>query len=264
MNDVLHPKLPISLILVASNEAHQLPRCLDSVAPWVSEIIAVINNCTDNTREILESYGAKVYEHAWMGMAPQKGLALAKATQPWVFNIDADEVCSPELTKAIESFILNNDNSFNGAIIPRRSWYLGRWIRHGDWYPDAVLRLFRRDKGEFHGDKDHDKVLIQGSAKRLRADLYHYSFPSLNKQIEKMPPFGDAFLGRQLARGRRWSAPKAITRSLWRFFRAYILRCGFLDGYPGFYIAWFQAFSTLYRYTKVYEHEKQQQAHLDF
>lgn len=247
-------KLPISLILVASNEAHNLPRCLDSVAPWVSEIIAVINDCTDDTRTILAAYGANIYEHPWAGMTAQKNTALGYATQPWVLNLDADEVCSPELVDAIHSFILANDPRYSGAIMHRRSWFLGRWINHGDWYPDAVLRLFKRNKGEFHGNIDHDKVIVRGKTKRLKADILHFSFPSLNKQIEKMQPFGDCFLKRQLEKGERFSALRAIARGSWRFFRAYILRRGFLDGFPGFYIAYFQAFSTVYRYSRLYEY----------
>lgn len=247
-------KLPISLILVASNEAHNLPRCLDSAAPWVSEIIAFINDCTDNTREILESYGAKIYEHPWSGMTGQKNLALSYATQPWVLNLDADEACSPGLVNAIHNFVLANDSRYVGAVIHRRSWFLGRWINHGDWYPDAILRLFKRGEGEFHGNIDHDKVIVRGKTQRIKEDILHLSFPSLNKQIEKMPPFGDAFLKRQLEKGARFSALRAISRGMWRFLRAYVLRRGFLDGFPGFYIAYFQAFSTFYRYSRLYEH----------
>lgn len=247
-------KLPISLILVASNEAHNLPRCLDSVAPWVREIVAVINDCTDDTRAILESYGAIIHEHPWSGMSPQKNIALGYATQPWILNLDADEACSPELKDAIHNFVLANDPHYAGAIINRRSWFLGRWINHGDWYPDAILRLFKRGEGEFVGNIDHDKVVVRGRTKRIQEDILHLSFPSLNKQIQKMPPFGDAFLKRQLEKGARFSALRAISRGMWRFFRAYFLRRGFLDGFPGFYIAYFQAFSTFYRYSRLYEY----------
>lgn len=251
-----HQKLPLSIIIIARNAAKDLPRCLETLAPLATEIVAVINDCSDDTRIILESFNARIIEHPWEGMTAQKNTALALATQPWVFNIDADEAPSAALLNDILHIINTDDPNLAGVSIPRLSFYMGRWIRHGDWYPDRVLRLFRREMGQFIGGKDHEKVTVTGPTQTIKSHLYHYSFPSLNAQILKMPPFGDAFAQRLLQQQKHFSAYQAITRALWRFFRAYILRLGCLDGFPGFYIAYFQSFSTLYRYAKLFEYEQ--------
>jgi hypothetical protein len=132
-----------------------------------------------------------------------------------------------------------------------------RWITHGDWYPDLSLRLFRRGKGQWSGSPEHDKVELSGPVKRLKGDLHHYSHPTLNSYTSKIGVFSDYFLERQLARGCKWSWIDCLLRPWWRFFRAYVLRRGFLDGFPGYYIAKATAFSTLVRYSRLYEHEHQ-------
>ena len=142
----------------------------------------------------------------------------------------------------------------NGAYFPRKVWFLGRWITHGDWYPDHSLRLIRNGRGIWRGSREHDKMDLDGNALELQGDLYHYSNPTMNSQLRKLEYFSDIFLQRQLESGKRWSAISAIFRGFWRFFRAYIFRLGFLDGFPGFYIAWFTAFSTFYRHSRMYEH----------
>ncbi len=253
-----HQKLPLSIIIIARNAAKDLPRCLETLAPHATEIIAVINDCSDDTRIILESFNARIIEHPWEGMTAQKNTALALATQPWVFNIDADEAPSAPLLNDIINIVKTDDPQLAGVSIPRLSFYMGRWIRHGDWYPDRVLRLFRREKGQFTGGKDHEKVTVTGLTQTIKSHLYHYSFPSLNAQILKMPFFGDVFLERLLTKNKHFSTLTAIFRAFWRFFRAYILKLGFLDGFPGFYIAYAQSFFTLYRYAKLFEYEQKQ------
>ncbi|OIO58856.1 MAG: glycosyltransferase family 2 protein [Verrucomicrobia bacterium CG_4_10_14_3_um_filter_43_23] len=250
-------KLPISLIIIAHNEALNLSRCLDSIAPWISEIVAVINDCTDETATILQSYNAKVIEHAWMGMTEQKNIALSHATQPWVINLDADEEVSPRLAECIRDFITNQkQHQALGAYFPRKTWFLGRWIRHGDWYPDYTLRLFYRAASKFAGGKDHDSVTVDGTTLKLSGDLFHYSFPNLNFLLRKIISFSDHYLDRQLAKKKRFSTLGTIFRALWRFVRSYLLRLGFLDGFPGLFVAVQQAFATFYRHSRLYEHEK--------
>ena len=129
-------KLPLSLILIARNEAANLPRCLDSAASWCSEIVVVVNDCTDDTVAIAKRYGARVYEHAWQGHRDQKNIALDYATQPWILCIDADEEVSPALATSIQDFVRRDDPKFAGAYFARQVFFLGQWIRHGDWYPD--------------------------------------------------------------------------------------------------------------------------------
>lgn len=255
--ECLKERLPLSVVLIASNEGQHLKRCLQVFSQIAQEIIAVINDCQDNTREVLLEMGAQVIESPWEGMMAQKNKALSYATQPWVFNIDADEVPSIELLREVMQIVKSDNRDIAGVSMPRMSFYLGRWIRHGDWYPDRVLRLFRREKGIFIGGKDHEKVQVEGKILKIKADLYHYSFPTLNAQILKMPRFGDLFLERLLEKKQPFRPGVAIFRAFWRFFRAYVLKLGFLDGVPGFYLAYFQSFSTFYRYMRLYEYMQQ-------
>jgi hypothetical protein len=144
----------------------------------------------------------------------------------------------------------------DGARFPRQVWFIDRWIRHGDWYPDYCLRLVRRGRGRWSGDSFvHEKMVCDGPVATLTGDLNHYSFPSLSSQVSKINPFADLFVRKERQRGRRFSTGAAFFRPLWRFFRAYILRRGFLDGFPGFYIAWANAFAALVRYSRLYEEE---------
>lgn len=247
-------KLPISLSIIAHNEEQKIQRCLESVAPWCAEIVLVINDSTDGTKQIAEAFGATIYEESWHGHRDQKNIALGKATQPWILSIDADEEVSAELARRIKAFVQSDGSGANGAYFPRKVWFLGRWITHGDWYPDHSLRLIRKGKGKWTGSREHDKMEVDGNVVKLEGDLFHYSFNDMNDQLSKIPYFADIYLQRMLDRGQKWAAVPAIFRGIWRFFRAYFLRLGFLDGFPGFYIAWFQAFSTFYRHAKLYEH----------
>ena len=247
--------LPISVSMIARNEAHNLPRSLGSVAGWVAEIVVVVNDCTDDTVAVAERFGARVIEHAWEGYRDQKVFALAQVTQPWVLALDADEEVSEAMARAIRDLVTLPPPSVAGAAFCRKVWFLGRWITHGDWYPDWSLRLFRRGKGRWSGSPEHDKIELQGDFLKVRVDLHHYSFPSINAHTLKMPVFAEYFLRRQLAAGKRWSLTRTISRAGWRFVRAYFLRLGFLDGFPGFYIAVATAFSTFTRYSQLFEHE---------
>lgn len=253
-------KLPLSLVLIARNEAANLPRCLESVAAWVSEIVVVVNDCTDDTVAIAQRYGAIIHEHAWAGHRDQKNIALGYATQRWVLCLDADEEVTPELAVSIREFIQRDDPQFAGATFPRCVFFLGRWIRHGDWYPDWSLRLIRRGKGKWGGSREHDKMMLEGTAAKLTGDLNHYTAPSLRAHLEKTGYFGDIFLQRQLDHQAHWSVVNTIFRASWRFFRAYVLRAGFLDGFPGLYIAYSTAFSTFYRYSLLFEHQQNQRS----
>lgn len=242
--------------MTARNEAHNLPRSLGSVADWVQEIVVVVNDCTDGTGEIARGFGARVIEHPWEGYRDQKRFALAQVTAPWVLALDADEEVSPALREDIFRFFEGDHEKFAGAMFPRKVRFLGRWITHGDWYPDWSLRLFRRGSGSWEGSPEHDKIVLEGAVKKLRNDLHHYSNPTLLGHVDKIGIFSDYFLQRQIAKGRRWSLAETVFRPWWRFFRAYVLRRGFLDGYPGYYIAKATAFATLVRYSRLYEHER--------
>ena len=253
--------LPVSVVIVARNEARNLPRCLASVQGWVAEIVLLLNETTDESRAIAAGHGAVVYESEWRGYRDTKNLALTKATQPWALALDADEEVSPALRREIGAFFQRSDRErFAAARFPRKVWFIDRWILHGDWYPDRCVRLFHRSRARWGGDEFvHEKVEADGPVATLSGDLHHYSFPSLNSHVAKITPFADLFVERQKACGGRFSFATAVFRPGWRFFRAYVIKRGFLDGYPGFYIAWANAFGAFVRYSRLYEVERKRE-----
>jgi len=250
--------LPLSVVIVARNEAANLRRCLASVHPWAAEIVVALNDTTDDSAEIAAGFGARVHTLSWQGYRDTKNAAIALASQPWALCLDADEEVSAALHADIAAFLSHPDlEAFAGARFPRKVWFIDRWITHGDWYPDYNLRLMRRGRARWGGDPFvHEKVICEGPVATLRGDLHHYSFPSLASHVAKINLFADLFVRQQQEKGRRFSLAVAVFRPFWRFFRAYVLKRGFLDGYPGFYIASATAFGTLVRYSRLWEEER--------
>lgn len=245
-------------MIVARNEAHNLSRCLASVQGWVTEIIVVLNNTTDESAAVAERFGAKVFTLEWKGFRDTKNNALDLAAQRWALCLDADEEVSVELRSKIEQFLGGGlVEQYAGARFPRKVWFIDRWITHGDWYPDLSLRLVDRSRARWGGDAFvHEKMVCDGPVIRLRGDLHHYSFPSLSSHVAKINPFAELFVQQQKARGRRFFVGSTLFRAVWRFFRGYVIRRGFLDGYPGLYVAGANAFAVFVRYSRLYESER--------
>jgi glycosyltransferase involved in cell wall biosynthesis len=253
-------KLPISVCMISGAEAKRIDRALSSISGWVSEIIVVLNEeIHDGTEEIALQHGARVFRESWKGHIEQKNSALAKATQAWLLGLDADEAVSDALRDEIErNFGEPSLLACYAALrFPRLTSFCGRWIRHGDWYPDYSVRLWRKGAAQWGGVNPHDKLVVRGRIRTLRGDLLHYSNPTISNYVQKINYFADAYLKWQIETGVRWSAPAAIFRAGWRFLRGYFLRLGFLDGFPGFFIAASTAYSTLVRHSRLFEHLRQ-------
>ncbi|MBK9139009.1 MAG: glycosyltransferase family 2 protein [Verrucomicrobia bacterium] len=247
-------KLPISACLISGAEAHRIGRALASVSGWVSEMVVVINReVSDGTEAVAERYGARVWREEWKGFIEQKNSVAAKCSQPWLLNLDADEEVSPELRAAIGSAVSGLGTEPAAYEFPRCTFYCGRWIRHGDWYPDRVRRLWRRGRARWAGEEPHARLEVDGRVGRLAAELRHFSNESIAGQIAKIAPYHADFVRRWQASGRHAGVFELAVRPAWRFVRAYLLRLGFLDGWQGFYIAGLSAFSTLTRYAMVRE-----------
>jgi glycosyltransferase involved in cell wall biosynthesis len=249
-------KLPLSVCLISGAEAHRIGKALSSVADWAEEIIVVLNEeVADGTEEIAKSFRAKTFHEAWKGFAGQKNSAAQKAGQPWILGLDADEVVSAELRQEICETLedVRKTSRYSAFEFSRCTYYCGRWIRHGDWYPDRVTRLWKKDLGVWEGVEPHASLKFQGELGRLRSDLLHFSNESIDRQIAKIGPYSDYFVRHCLARGRSTGFLDLSVRPVWRFLRAYFFRLGFLDGWQGYYIAWLSAFSTVTRYVKVRE-----------
>lgn len=253
-------RLPLSVCMISGAEAHRIRRALDSVAGWASEIIVVINeDAGDGTDRIAESYGARVFREPWKGHIAQKNSAADKATQPWILGLDADEVVPPPLRAEIAGRLAPSRPPENLAAysFPRCAFYCGRWIRHGDWYPDRQTRLWQRGRARWGGIDPHDKLLVDGPVNRLRHDLWHYTTETINYQIIKTMNYADEFARHGVEQGRTVSYSDLLLRPVWRFWRAYLFRLGFLDGWQGLTIAWLTAFYTFLRYVRLREAQLQ-------
>jgi glycosyltransferase involved in cell wall biosynthesis len=252
--------LPLSISIISKNEEANLQRCLASAADLAEEIVVVDSGSTDATLDVARAFGARVKHQDWLGHRDQKNVALGLCTRPWVLALDCDEELSQELRASIQDFFSKGlHEPYDGAVMARKVFFLGRWITHGDWYPDRKLRLFRREGAVWGGSPEHDKVVLPKGAKptlRLQGDLHHYSFRDMSHYISKINVFADVFLARQEADQVRWQLTPTILRPLWRFFRAYVLRRGFLDGFPGLWIAVATAFFAFVRYSRKYEAEQ--------
>jgi glycosyltransferase involved in cell wall biosynthesis len=254
--------LPLSISIIACNEEANLRRCLASMVGLAAEIIVVDSGSRDRTREVAEEFGAQVTHQDWLGHRDQKNVALKLCTQPWVLALDSDEALTPELRQSIEQcFSLPESQRVDGLYMNRCTRFLGRWIRHGDWYPDRKLRLFRHAGAVWSGSPEHDFVLLPAGSQeaRLTGDLLHYSFRDMSHYLEKHIQYADVFLKREQARGGRFSALSTLFRSVWRFFRSYVLRLGFLDGFAGLWIAVATAFFAFVRHSRTYETREGQQ-----
>ncbi len=247
-------KLPISVCLISGAEAHRIGRALESVAEWAGEVIVVLNaEVADGTDEIARRSGARVWREPWKGHIAQKNSAAAKATQPWVLGLDADEVVSVPLRAEIVALFdpAGSADAFSAYSFPRMSFYCGRWIRHGDWYPDRQTRLWQRGRAQWTGIDPHDKLQVDGRVGRLRGDLLHYSMETFEHQIAKTIAYADDFVRQCAARGQRVTFLDLLVRPAWRFWRGYAVKRGFLDGWQGYSIAWMTAFYTFLRYAKA-------------
>ncbi|MCX6885687.1 MAG: glycosyltransferase family 2 protein [Verrucomicrobia bacterium] len=246
---------PITVCLIAGNEAARIGRALASVAGWASEIVVVLNeDVSDGTDRIAESHGAKVYREPWKGHIAQKNSAAEKATQPWLLGLDADEEVTAELRDEIGAlFGYESEDHITAYSMPRCSYYCGRWMRHGDWYPDRKVRLWRRGKGQWAGKNPHDKLVVSGSVGRLRGDLLHHSMTDLDHHVRKASQYSALFADQSNPEAPKVGVISLWFRPMWRFLRCFFIRLGFLDGWQGYLVAYMVAFETFLRYAKVRE-----------
>jgi glycosyltransferase involved in cell wall biosynthesis len=239
----------LSVIIITKNEAANIRACIESVA-WADEIIVVDSGSTDDTVSIVREQGAKVYAHAdWLGFGPQKNRALSYATCDWVFSIDADERVTPLLRRELEQAM--SEAQAEGYYCPRLSQFCGQFIHHCGWYPDYVLRLFRRDAGRFSDSLVHESVRLEGKTAKLKNPLLHYSYLSQDDVERKVEQYSTAAAQQMFASGKRASWLGAISSGGWAFVRTYLLRLGVLDGAAGWRIACMNARTTYFKYRKL-------------
>lgn len=238
----------LSVILITKNESHNIRACLQSVA-WADEIIVVDSGSTDETVAVAREFTQHVYTHDWPGFGAQKNRALGYAGKDWVLSLDADERVTPELRSQIEKAL--GGAAEDGFYLPRLSQFCGQFVRHSGWYPDYVLRLFKRGKGRFSDDLVHESVKLQGAAGRLSSPLLHYSYMSEADVNRKIEQYATAAALQMFKNGKAVTRADASMRGGWAFVRTYLLRLGFMDGMAGLGIARMNARTTYLKYKKL-------------
>jgi glycosyltransferase involved in cell wall biosynthesis len=240
----------VSACIITLDEADRIADCVRSVE-WCDEVVLVDSRSTDATREIAAGLGARVIERDWPGHVKQKEFAIRAAENDWVMCIDADERVSPGLRDEILALRGRGFPDHAGWRMPRQSRYLGRWIRHGTWYPDLQLRLFDRRRGRWGGRDPHDRVELDGPAGRLSHDLLHDPYRSFAEHLRTIDRYTTIMAEGLYERGRRAGPGDLLLRPCVRFFRFYVLKAGFLEGWRGLLLACMAAHYVRLKYAKL-------------
>lgn len=232
--------LPLSVAIIARDEADRLPDALASVADLAAEIVVLDSGSTDDTVALAQAAGARVERTDWPGHVAQKNRALAACTHRWVLSIDADERVSPELAASLRQ-ALQQQPDVVGFELTRLSWWQGAPIRHGTWYPDRRIRLVLRDAALWGGHDPHDRLSVSGPTARLTGDLHHHPYRSLSEHLSVIDRYTE-IAAQALARaGRRAAWWDVALRPPLHIVKALLLKMGFLDGVRGLCLAWLGA-----------------------
>ena len=241
---------PLSLVIITKNEEHNLERCIRSV-PFADEVVVMDSGSTDQTVSLAETLGARVIQQEWLGFEKQKQKVTDAAKNKWVLNLDADEALSLELQSEIQT-LLNSEINKDAFEIPRLAWHLGRWIRHGGWYPDFQKRLYNKTTARWGGGELHESVQAKNVG-RLKHNIHHFVFSSLSHQVTTNDRYSTLGAEKMIRQGRGSSILPLIFRPIGKFIECYFLKRGFLDGRAGLIIAVGAAYSLFLRYSKVWE-----------
>ena len=288
--------MQLSVVIITLNEEASIGRTLTSVQPLVAdgngEIIVVDSGSTDRTVEIAKSYGAKVFIEEWKGYAAQKNSAIDKAIGEWILSLDADEEVSIELAKEIAELLSieggkilhklsvkgawdawiesrpdltvvyedEREGPLAGATIPRRNSFLQRWIRHGGFFPDPKLRLFKHGTAKFENRKVHEDAHTDGFTVLFNGTILHHSYPTLSDYIDHMNRYSSLGAEMVVAKGKvRFSFINIVLRPLFTFIYNYVFRLGFLDGREGLLLHLYHAVYVSWKYSKAWELSRNKQ-----
>lgn len=257
-------KLPLTLAIISLNEEALIEQCIRSV-PFASEVIVVDSGSSDSTCSKALALGAKVIHQPWLGFGLQKNKAVDLASYDWILSLDADECLSSEL----QSEILKEFEKLNPEIVyefPRTTKYLGKWIRHGGWYPDSQRRLFNKQYSRWDDAKIHERVISKMNSKasfapgktvRFRSSLLHFAFPTVVEHVATNNRYSSLLALKDYEAGKRFSYGKLVFKPFIKFIETYFLKRGFLDGYPGFVISMGASYSIFLRIVKLKEYSEQ-------
>jgi glycosyltransferase involved in cell wall biosynthesis len=242
----------LSAVIIAQNEQAKIPSALESVA-FCDEVLVVDSGSTDRTRELAEKAGARVILNApWPGFVAQRNFAVDAARHDAILAIDADERVSPPLRTEIEA-LRQKGFAAAGYRIPRVAFYMGRWIRATDWYPDPQTRLFDRRRGRWQGALVHESVRVEGSLGRLRGEMIHYPYDDISAHLRKIDSYTSLWARQAHQAGRRTGFADMTVAPFWAFLRNYVARRGFVLGAAGLTISTLNAYYTFVKLAKLAE-----------
>lgn len=243
--------LPISVAIITKNEEKNIRAALESIRNG-TEIIIVDSFSKDRTLEICREYTNKIYQQEWQGYAKQKQMAIEFAERRWVFILDSDERFTTALWDEIQG-IIKNGNTYSGFYVPRKNIFLGKWIKHGGWWPDYTLRLFLKEKATIQERKVHEKVIVEGKIGYLRNHIEHYSYRTISDYLKKMDIYSTLSAEELHKKKVKAGLFNLITHPIVTFFKMFFLKFGFLDGKHGLILAILYSQYTFLKYLKLWE-----------
>lgn len=246
----------LSVVVIAKNEEKNIGDCLSSVG-WADEIVVVDAGSTDKTIALAKKFTKKVFVQPWSGYGAARNFGVKKATNDWVFWMDADERMTPEL----QNEILRSLQSFNANVVAyqvaRKAFFMGRWIKHCGWYPGWVTRLFKKESGQFTENRVHEQLKVRGQVGRIHADLLHFTDPDLFHYFEKFNRYTTLAAEELIQQGERFSLTKLFLNPAWMFIKMYFLRRGFLDGLQGLILCVLSSAYVFTKYAKLWEKSRE-------
>jgi glycosyltransferase involved in cell wall biosynthesis len=254
MNENENKKIIFSVAIITFNEELNIKPCIESIHELADEIIVLDSFSTDKTLEIASQFmKVKIFTNEFKGHIEQKNKAIELCNGIWILSIDADERITPALNKEIASILNKNEFEIKGYKIPRLTYHIGKFIKHGGWYPLKRYRFFQKGYAIWTGENPHDFIKIKGKGKSLEGDIIHYSFKDLTHQVDTINKFSSIVSYTRFRKNVSLPILKSIYKPFFKFLETYIFKLGFLDGYAGFVIAISSSYSTFLKFAKLYE-----------
>jgi glycosyltransferase involved in cell wall biosynthesis len=245
-------KIPFAVAIITKNEEANIQSCLQSIS-FAEQIVIVDSGSTDATLSIAFAFGCEIYSEEWCGFGPQKQLAIEKCSQPWILVLDADERIPPDTADIIKKIVTDSNIKEAGFSFPRKNYFQGRWIKHAGWWPDRIIRLFRKEAGRMTTAIVHESVEVQGTVGVLNVPIEHFTESSLSKIIQKIDKYSTLGAEAAFREGKRSSTGGAFMRAFFTFVQDYFFRLGILDGMPGLTLAVTDSINKYFKYAKLSE-----------
>ncbi|MGV8058370.1 MAG: glycosyltransferase family 2 protein [Smithellaceae bacterium] len=245
-------KVPLSVAIITKNEEENLRSCLQSVA-FARQIVVVDSGSTDATLQIAAEFGCEIYNEGWLGFGPQKQSGIDKCREPWILVLDADERIPEKTAEVIKTIVTSTGIKESGFSFPRKNYFQGRWIKHAGWWPDRIIRLFRKESGRMTEASVHEAVEVKGLVGALDTPIEHFTESRLSKILQKIDKYSTLGAQEAFKEGKRSSTGFAFLRAFFTFFQDYFLRGGILDGTPGLTLAVTDSVNKFFKYAKLSE-----------